>query len=371
MSLSIGIVGLPNVGKSTLFNALTSNQAVTANYPFATIDPNVGVVSVPDERLDALTGLYPGSPVVPSSIHFTDIAGLVEGANQGEGLGNQFLANIRETNAIAHVVRAFTGSNIARVDENSTPEKDIETINMELILADIQTLQKRRDSMAKQAKTDPKLQTETSLMDELLEELDKGVLVSKFLEDQDLDEYLETNKISKETYTLVRQLLTAKPVIFVFNIDEDTMKDESEKSELQKLVEPRSCVFICAQLEAELSRMQPEEATELLREYGQTESGMRQLIHTGYQTLGLESFFTAGEKEVRSWTIRSGSTAPQAAGTIHGDFERGFIAAEVINWKELVDAGSKSAARQKGLMRTEGKNYVMRDGDVAEFRFNT
>lgn len=371
MSLSIGIVGLPNVGKSTLFNALSHNQAVAANYPFATIDPNVGVVSVPDRRLEQLGGLYPAAPVVPTDITFTDIAGLVAGASQGEGLGNQFLANIREVSAIVHVVRAFEDANVQHVSEEPDPTQDIETINTELVLADLATLSKRKEALAKPAKNDPGLQRDIKLVDELLLGLDNGRLITEQLGDQPLDAYLENAQISHDTATLIRQLLSAKPMVYVFNVDEATIRDQKRQAELARLVAPGESVCICAQLEAELIGLEPGEARELLGEYGQEESGLVRLIQAGYRALNLQSFFTAGDKEVKAWTVPAGSTAPQAAGTIHSDFQKGFIAAEIINWQELVEAGSRTAARTQGLLRTEGKQYVMRDGDVAEFRFNT
>lgn len=369
-SLSIGIVGLPNVGKSTLFNALTSNQALAANYPFATIDPNVGIVDVPDWRLQQLKDLYPESPLTPATIQFTDIAGLVEGASQGEGLGNQFLANIREVNAIAHVVRTFADENVSHVEKTPDPGADIETINTELILADIQTLTKRKTALVKTARNDSQAQADLNCVDTFLDSLDQGKLLVDVVGDTPLDTYLEKAKTSDELSQLTRQLLTVKPMVYIFNIDEDTMADDTQKQDYAKLVTPSQSIFICAKLEAELSQLNDSEASELLSEYGQDLSGMEQFIQAGYEALGLVSFLTAGEKEIRAWPIPEGSTAPQAAGTIHGDFERGFIAAEVINWQDLIQAGSKSAARTQGLIRTEGKSYQILDGDVVEFRFN-
>lgn len=369
-SLSIGIVGLPNVGKSTLFNALTKNEAVAANYPFATIEPNVGIVSVPDKRLHQLAGLYPVAPVKEAEVHFTDIAGLVAGAHQGEGLGNQFLANIREVSALAHVIRTFEDPNVQHVETSPDPERDIATIETELVLADIATLQKRRDALEKPAKTEPGLRRDIDLLGEVLNALDEGILFTNFIQNTDLDTYLEEAKISQETATLLRQLLTAKPIIYVFNVDETTIQNTERQHELSRIAGTHPHVFICAKLEAELIQVESQEASQLLREYGQTESGLVQLVHTGYTALGLQSFFTAGEKEIRAWTIPAGATAPEAAGTIHSDMQRGFIAAEIINWQDLIDAGSPAAARTQGLLRTEGKNYPMSEGDVAEFRFN-
>lgn len=370
-SLSIGIVGLPNVGKSTLFNALTKNEAVAANYPFATIEPNVGIVSVPDNRLQRLSTLYPGSPIVPAGVHFTDIAGLVAGAHKGEGLGNQFLANIREVSAIAHVIRTFENTDVQHVDREPDPARDIDTIETELMLADIATVQKRLDALEKPARSDTGLRRDISLLESILDALNGGTLITNFMQDKYLTEYLDEAKTTSDTSLLVRQLLTAKPIIYVFNVDENTINDTERKDELSRLAGPHSSVFICAKLEAELTELDEQEANALLEEYGQQESGLVQMAQTGYETLDLQSFFTAGETEVRAWTIRQSATAPEAAGTIHSDMQRGFIAAEIINWQELLDAGSKATARSRGLLRTEGKQYVMQDGDVAEFRFNT
>lgn len=370
-SLSIGIVGLPNVGKSTLFNALTKNEAVAANYPFATIEPNVGIVSVPDDRLQQLGTLYPGSPVVPAGVHFTDIAGLVAGAHKGEGLGNQFLANIREVSAIAHVIRTFENTDVQHVDREPDSARDIDTIETELMLADIATVQKRLEALEKPARSDTGLQRDISLLESILDALNGGTLITNFMQDKSLTEYLDEAKITSDTHLLVRQLLTAKPIIYVFNVDENTINDTERKDELSRLAKPHSSVFICAKLEAELTELDEQEANALLEEYGQQESGLVQMAQTGYETLDLQSFFTAGKTEVRAWTIRQGAAAPEAASTIHTDIQRGFIAAEIINWQELLDAGSKATARSRGLLRTEGKQYTMQDGDVAEFRFNT
>lgn len=357
MSLSIGIVGLPNVGKSTLFNALTDSGVLAANYPFATIEPNTGIVPVPDERLDKLSQLYGGAPIKPATVTFVDIAGLVAGASKGEGLGNKFLANIRECDAIIHVVRAFEDSNVQHVDEAHDPKKDIDTINTELILADLQTIASRLPKLAKEAKADPKKREAASYLETLQRHLDDGTPLSALPS-------LDTELIRD------LHLLTAKPVIYAFNVDEASLVDDSVKNELAKLVAPARSAFICAKLEEELRGLEPAEAAELLESYGVKESGLVQLIHAAYDTLGLQSYLTAGEKEVRAWTVRRGATAPQAAGVIHGDFERGFIAADIVSYPDLIAAGSLHAARSAGKVRTEGKTYVMQPDDVVEFKFN-
>jgi len=356
MSLSIGIVGLPNVGKSTLFNALTNSEILAANYPFATIEPNTGIVPVPDERLGKLAELYSSKKVVPATVTFVDIAGLVAGASKGEGLGNQFLANIRECNAIVQVVRAFHNDDILHVANRVHPADDIEIINTELILADIQTVEKRINATQKQAKADPKVRPVVETLSKALETLNQGKLISGV----DLDpEHLKD-----------LHLLTAKPFIYVFNVDENDLSNDTKKQELAQLVAPAKSLFVNAQLEHELQSLDEADAHELLESYGQTESGLVQLIHAAYDTLGLQSYLTAGVQEVRAWTIRKGSTAPQAAGVIHGDFERGFIAAQVVDYHDLIAAGSESAAKAAGKMRTEGKDYIMQPDDVVEFRFN-
>ncbi len=356
MSLSIGIVGLPNVGKSTLFNALTDAAVLAANYPFATIEPNTGIVPVPDERLQKLSKLYNGAPIKPATVTFVDIAGLVAGASQGEGLGNQFLSHIRTTNAIVHVVRAFSDTDVQHVDNDHNPKKDIEVINTELILADLQTLQKRLPKFEKEARANPKLKPILQTYKQIETALNEGKLANS----------LDTDR----EHIADLQLITAKPVIYVFNVDEATLIDKARQQELQALVAPSQGLFLCAKLESELRGLDANDRQELLESYGQAESGLVQLIHAAYQTLGLQSYLTAGEKEVRAWTIQQGATAPQAAGVIHGDFERGFIAAEVISYKDLISAGSLASAKQQGKVRTEGKTYIMQPNDVVEFRFN-
>lgn len=361
MSLSIGIVGLPNVGKSTLFNALTNNNILAANYPFATIEPNTGIVPLPDKRLDELSKMYGNAPIKPATVEFVDIAGLVAGASKGEGLGNQFLANIRSCSAIAHVVRAFSDSNVQHVDDDHSPEKDMGVITTELVLADLSTIEKRLPTIEKEARANTKLAPVASSYKEALELLNNDKPL--FHQSQDWRE-------KNEEHLKDLQLLTMKPIIYVFNVDEETLVDEAQKQELKKMVGDAPAIFICAKLEDELRSLDENDRIEMLESYGQIESGLVQLIHAAYDILGLQSYLTAGEKEVRAWTIKKGFTAPQAAGVIHGDFERGFIAAQIVNYDDLIAHGSIQAAKSAGKVRTEGKTYVMTEGDVVEFRFN-
>ncbi|EFW27160.1 redox-regulated ATPase YchF [Actinomyces sp. oral taxon 171] len=360
MALTIGIVGLPNVGKSTLFNALTRATVLAANYPFATIEPNVGVVPLPDARLDKLAELFHSARVVPATVSFVDIAGIVRGASEGEGLGNQFLANIREADAICMVTRAFEDPDVVHVDGKVEPAGDIETISTELVLADMQTLEKAIPRLEKEVrgkKTEPVV-LETAKA--ALKVLEEGTLLSAGAEAAGIDaEVLKTF-----------QLMTTKPFIYVFNMDDAGMNDEARQAELRELVAPAEAIFLDAQFEAELVELEPEEAAEMLHENGQEESGLDKLARVGFDTLGLQTYLTAGEKESRAWTIRKGATAPQAAGVIHTDFERGFIKAEIVSYDDLVQYGSVAEARAHGRVRMEGKDYVMSDGDVVEFRFN-
>jgi len=356
-SLSIGIVGLPNVGKSTLFNSLTNNDILAANYPFATIEPNTGVVPVPDSRLSELAKLHNSEKILPATVTFVDIAGLVEGASQGEGLGNKFLATIRNTQAIAHIVRAFENNDIVHVSEKVDPKDDIEVITTELCLADLQTIDSRLMKLGKEAKSNPKARELATYLEELKQQLESSKPLSALPS-------LDTEALSD------LHLLTAKPVIYVFNVDEETLTNDARKLELSSMVAPANAIFVCAKLEEELKGLTEDDASELLESYGVSETGLVQLIHVAYDTLGLQSYLTAGPKEIRAWTIQKGATAPQAAGAIHSDFERGFIAAQVVDYNDLIAAGSEATARSAGKMRTEGKEYIMRPGDVVEFRFN-
>ena len=349
--MKIGIVGLPNVGKSTMFNSITNAGAECANYPFCTIEPNVGVVPVPDERLDVLTKMYNPEKTTHAVIEFVDIAGLVKGASKGEGLGNKFLANIRECKVICHVVRAFMDSNVTHVAGGPDPKRDIETVETELALADIETLEKTLPKIQKEARGgDKDAAKRAEQASKALEDLKSGVLHIEPVDGLDL--------------------LSAKPVFYMFNLDEEELTDEAKKAELAKMVEPRKCVFVNAKLESEMADMAPEEKQEFLDSYGIKEDGLSQLVHVAYDTLGLQSYLTAGKKETRAWTIPQGATAPEAAGVIHTDFQRGFIAATICSYDDLVRLGSEKAVREAGLMRTEGKDYVMKDGDVVEFKFN-
>ena len=357
MSLSIGIVGLPNVGKSTLFNALTNNNILAANYPFATIEPNTGIVPVPDERLNVLAKMYHAEKIIPATVTFVDIAGLVAGASKGEGLGNKFLANIRQCDAIVHIVRAFESDDIVHVENIIDPKRDIDTINTELILADLQTLETRLTRLAKEAKANPKASAIKNRLEVLAEKLRAGTPINE-ISGVDPDDIADLH------------LLTAKPVIYVFNVNEETLASEDKKQSLRNLVPHARSLFICAKLEDEIKGLNPSDTLELLQSYDVPEAGLTQMIHAAYDLLGLQSYLTAGPKEVRAWTIHQGWTAPQAAGVIHTDFEKGFIAAQVVNYDDLVAAGSEANARAAGKIRTEGKTYVMQPDDVVEFRFN-
>lgn len=357
MSLEIGIVGLPNVGKSTLFNALTNNDILAANYPFATIEPNTGIVPVPDARLDELAKLYGSNKIIPATVTFVDIAGLVAGASKGEGLGNKFLANIRECDAIIHIVRAFVNTDIVHVEDRIHPSDDIDIINTELILADLQSIENKLPKLQKEAKAKPGARVAMDYLNSLKDALEAGTPLSAL---DSLD----------QEYISDLQLLTAKPVIYAFNVDEETLTDEVKKAELTALAAPNKAVFVCAKLEEELKGLNGSDAQELLESYGVKETGLAQMIHTAYDILGLQSYLTAGPKEVRAWTIKKGFTAPQAAGVIHSDFERGFIAAQIVSYHDLIEAGSESAARSAGKMRTEGRTYSMQPDDIVEFRFN-
>ena len=364
--MKLGIVGLPNVGKSTLFNSLTKAGAESANYPFCTIDPNVGVVTVPDERLNLLGDFYKSKKVTPAVIEFVDIAGLVKGASKGEGLGNQFLANIREVDAIVHVVRCFEDSNVVHVDGSIDPLRDIETINLELVFSDLEILERRIAKVTKTARMDKEAAKELTFLEKVKAHLEEGQLAIT----------LETENEDEDAWLATYNLLTAKPVIYAANVAEDDIADDGANNQYVQAVreyaaKQNSEVFvICAQIEEEISELDEDERKMFLEDLGLTESGLEKLVRASYHLLGRMSFLTAGEDETRAWTIKIGTKAPQAAGKIHTDFERGFIKAEVVNYQDLLDCGSYAGAREKGLVRMEGKEYVVQDGDVILFRFN-
>ena len=356
MALTIGIVGLPNAGKSTLFNALTRNNVLAANYPFATIEPNVGVVGVPEPRLARLAELYKSEKIVPATVSFVDIAGIVKGASQGEGMGNAFLANIREADAICQVTRVFHDDDVTHVDGSVNPGNDIETVTTELILADLQTLEKAMVRVEKEARIRKEARPKLEAMQEAQRVLDSG----------------QTIYVAGLSLEHLRDLflLTAKPFLYVFNCDADELGDDELKDRMRALVAPAEAIFLDAKFESELVEMEDDEAREFLHEMGVGEPGLDVLARVGYATLGLQSYLTGGPKESRAWTIRQGATAPEAAGVIHTDFQKGFIKAQIVSFDELMAAGSEAAAKAAGRMRLEGKDYVMADGDVVEFRFN-
>ena len=357
MALTIGIVGLPNAGKSTLFNALTQNDVLAANYPFATIEPNVGVVAVPDDRLNTLAKIFGSAKILPATVEFVDIAGIVRGASEGEGLGNKFLSHIREAAAICQVTRVFRDEDVTHVDGKVDPASDITTIQTEMILADLQTVEKAIPRLEKEAKGNKEILANVAAAKEAQEALEAGTPIIA----TDIDR------------TLIRELslLTAKPYIYVFNCDADELSDEDLKSKMRELVAPAEAIFLDAKIEAELVELGDEdEAREMLHEMGVEEPGLDVLARVGFDTLGLQTYLTAGPKEARAWTIRKGATAPEAAGVIHTDFQKGFIKAEVVHFADLIDAGSMADAKAAGKVRMEGKDYVMADGDVVEFRFN-
>lgn len=365
--MKLGIVGLPNVGKSTLFNSLTKAGAESANYPFCTIDPNVGVVAVPDKRIEVLGDMYHSKKVTPAVIEFVDIAGLVKGASKGEGLGNQFLANIREVDAIVHVVRCFEDSNVVHVDGSVDPVRDIETINLELIFSDIEILERRIAKVTKQARMDKTLAKEETLLKNIREHLENGGMAKTYPLSEDEDE---------QSWFASYNLLTAKPVIYAANVSEEDLANDGAdnphvKNVRERAAEEQSEVFaICAQIEQEIAELEEDEKAMFLEDLGLKESGLEKLIAASYKLLGLISYLTSGEDETRAWTIKKGTKAPQAAGKIHTDFERGFIRAEVVSYEHLMECGNMTAAKEKGLVRLEGKEYVVQDGDIILFRFN-
>ncbi|GGF54628.1 ribosome-binding ATPase YchF [Marmoricola endophyticus] len=357
MALTIGIVGLPNAGKSTLFNALTKNDVLAANYPFATIEPNVGVVGVPDSRLGVLAEMFESAKVLPATVEFVDIAGIVKGAAEGEGLGNKFLSHIREAAAICQVTRVFTDDDVTHVDGKVDPGSDISTIQTEMILADLQTVDNALPRLEKEAKIKKETQARAAAVREAKDALEAGTPIIATSIDRDLLRELS--------------LLTAKPYIYVFNCDADELADEALKQQMRDLVAPAEAIFLDAKFEAELVELDDEaEAREMLAEMGVEEPGLDTLARVGFDTLGLQTYLTAGPKESRAWTVKKGATAPEAAGVIHTDFQKGFIKAEIVSYDDLVDAGSMNAAKSAGKVRIEGKDYVMADGDVVEFRFN-
>jgi len=356
VSLSIGIVGLPNVGKSTLFNALTKNNVLAANYPFATIEPNIGVVGVPDDRLPKLATIFASEKILPASVSFVDIAGIVKGASEGAGLGNKFLATIRESDAICQVIRVFNDDDVVHVEGRVNPASDIETINTELALADLQTLEKALPRIEKEARVNKERQGVLTAMRAAEAHLQSGKPLSS--SKIDLPELAELH------------LLTAKPFLYVFNVDAAELQDDELRKKLAALVAPAEAIFLDAKTESELVELSDEDALELLQSIGMTEPGLATLAHVGFRTLGLQTYLTAGPKETRAWTIHKGDTAPIAAGVIHTDFQKGFIKAEIVSFADLVEAGSMAEAKSKGKVRMEGKEYIMQDGDVVEFRFN-